>query len=62
MLNGRYDHYYPVETSQRPLFELLGTPPEHKECHVYEGGHNVPTTTLILKTLDWLDEYLGPVN
>jgi tRNA A-37 threonylcarbamoyl transferase component Bud32/dienelactone hydrolase len=62
MLNGRYDHYYPVETSQRPLFELLGTPAEHKDWQIYEGGHNVPTIKLISETLDWLDRYLGPVN
>jgi dienelactone hydrolase len=62
MLNGRYDHFYPVETSQRPLFELLGTPTENKDWRIYEGGHNVPTTVLISETLDWLDRYLGPVT
>ncbi len=30
MVNGQYDFELPVETSQRPLFDLLGTPPEHK--------------------------------
>ena len=62
MLNGRYDHFYPVETSQRPLFQLLGTPAEHKDWQIYDGGHNVPTTVLISETLDWLDRYLGPVT
>ncbi len=62
MLSGRYDHFYPVETAQRPLFELLGTPESDKVWHVYEGGHNVPRTVLISETLDWLDKYLGPVE
>jgi pimeloyl-ACP methyl ester carboxylesterase len=25
-INGRFDHIYPYEPSQRRLFELLGTP------------------------------------
>jgi len=61
MLNGRYDHYYTVETAQRPLFELLGTPDEHKSWRVYNGGQNVPRTTLLRDTLNWLDNYLRPV-
>ena len=31
MLNGRYDMLYPYETSSKPMFDLLGTPKEHKE-------------------------------
>lgn len=62
MLNGKYDHYFPEETSQRPFFELLGTPADRKRWVVYEGGHFVPRTQLITETLDWLDTYLGPVR
>lgn len=62
MLNGRYDHYFPVETSQIPMFELLGTPAEHKRLFIYETGHFVPRTQLIKEFLDWLDKYLGPVK
>ncbi len=58
MLNGEHDHFFPIETSQRPMFELLGTPPERKRWVVYEGGHFVPRTRLITETLDWLDRYL----
>ena len=61
MLNGEYDFFFPKETSQRPLFELLGTPAEHKRWEVYPGGHSVPQTVLIQQTLSWLDRYLGPV-
>ncbi|UCC84409.1 MAG: hypothetical protein JSW46_05620 [Gemmatimonadota bacterium] len=62
MLNGRYDHYFPVETSQIPMYQLLGTPAEHKRHVISEGGHNVPRAQLIEETLDWLDRYLGPVQ
>ena len=31
MLNGRYDFFFPYETSQLPYFELLGTPEAHKK-------------------------------
>jgi len=62
MLNGQYDHYFPVETAQRPMFRLLGTPPDRKRQVVSEGGHFVPRTTLVKETLDWLDRYLGPAR
>ena len=62
MLNGRYDFFFPLETSQQPFFRLLGSPAEHKRLFVYEDGHSVPRTELIKETLDWLDRYLGPVR
>jgi formylglycine-generating enzyme required for sulfatase activity/dienelactone hydrolase len=62
MINGEYDHIAPVETSQRPMFDAFGTPPEHKKWLVYPGGHFVPRAVLIRETLDWLDRYLGPAR
>jgi cephalosporin-C deacetylase-like acetyl esterase len=62
MLNGKYDHFFPVETSQKPMYELLGTPREHKKQYIYETGHFVPKNQCIKETLDWLDRYLGPVK
>jgi dienelactone hydrolase len=62
MINARYDFYFPLETSQRPLFELLGTPDADKKWVVYDGGHSVPRDKLIAETLAWLDHYLGPVD
>jgi cephalosporin-C deacetylase-like acetyl esterase/predicted Ser/Thr protein kinase len=62
MLNGRYDNFFPLETSQIPLFKLLGTVPQHKRHVVYETGHFVPRAQLIKEVLDWLDRYLGPVQ
>ena len=30
MLNGRYDSFFPVESSQKPFFQHLGTPAADK--------------------------------
>jgi eukaryotic-like serine/threonine-protein kinase len=62
MLNGRYDKALPELTSQRPLFDLLGTPPEHKRMMVYETDHFIPRVEYVKETLAWLDRYLGPVK
>ena len=62
MLNGRYDHLFPLESSQRPMFELLGTPADDKRHAIYESGHQVPRNMAINEVLNWLDKYLGPVN
>jgi dienelactone hydrolase len=60
MLNGELDFFFPVETSQKPMFELLGTPPEHKQYRVYPGGHSAPRVEVIKESLGWFDRYLGP--
>lgn len=54
---------FPVETSQAPLFQLLGTPAEDKRHVVFEdAGHVPPRIAVIREILDWLDRYLGPVG
>lgn len=62
MLNGKYDAILPPELSQRPMFELLGTPVEHKKYILYETDHIPPRIEFIKETLAWLDKYLGPVK
>jgi eukaryotic-like serine/threonine-protein kinase len=62
MLNGRYDHFFPVESSQVPFYRLLGTPESDKRQVIYETGHAVPRKEFIRESLDWLDKYLGPVK
>ncbi len=63
LIGGRYDFVFPVETSQRPLFDQLGTPAEHKRHVLYEMGHGpFPRGQLLRDILPWLDEYLGPVR
>jgi len=57
MLNGRYDFFFPVESSQDPMFRLLGTPAADKRHVVVEGSHEVPRAVLIQEVLGWLDKY-----
>jgi formylglycine-generating enzyme required for sulfatase activity/dienelactone hydrolase len=62
MLNGSYDMYFPVESSQKPMFRLLGASPGQKKMLVYPSGHLVPPTEFIKETLAWLDTYQGPTR
>jgi dienelactone hydrolase len=62
MLNGKYDMAFPFDTTVKPMFDLLGTPKEHKRLIVYEWDHFVPHNELVKETLAWLDRYLGPVK
>jgi pimeloyl-ACP methyl ester carboxylesterase len=62
MLNGRYDFTTPVDTAQRPLFELLGTPAADKRHVVFESGHALALRDIARQMLPWLDRYLGPVQ
>ena len=57
MLNGRYDFYFPVATSQLPMFRLLGTPADEKRHVIEDGSHFVPRVRLIEESLAWLDKY-----
>jgi cephalosporin-C deacetylase-like acetyl esterase len=62
MLNGKYDFTLGLDTCVRPMYELLGTPDEHKRLKVYETDHFVPRNEVIKETMTWLDRYLGPVR
>jgi formylglycine-generating enzyme required for sulfatase activity/dienelactone hydrolase len=62
MLNGSYDMFFPVETSQKPMFRMLGTPQNQKKMLVYPSGHLVPPTEFIKETLAWFDTFLGPTR
>ena len=62
MLNGKHDMFFPVETSQVPMYNFLGTPKDHKKRIVYEVGHLVPRTDFVKETLLWFDKYLGVVR
>jgi len=64
MLNGRFDAIEPVEHSQRPMFDALGTAKELKKWIVYEDGHAMPShrNEVAREALAWLDRYLGRVN
>jgi eukaryotic-like serine/threonine-protein kinase len=62
MLNGELDWYFPIQTSQNPMFERLGAAPEHKRHEIYPGAHSIPYRDLMSRLVDWLDTYLGPVE
>jgi dienelactone hydrolase len=60
MMNGRYDMFFPVETAQKPMFQMLGS--KIKERKTYNEGHIVPRLDLINETLKWYDQNLGEVK
>jgi len=62
MINGRSDFMFPVETTQEPLYRLLGTPEKDKRRALFDSGHVPPRNEVIKETLGWLDRYLGPVQ
>jgi len=59
MLNGRYDNFFPLETSQIPMFQAFATPQKNKRHVVIDAGHWVERNKRIREILDWLDRYLG---
>src|SRR5205807_8927495 len=56
MVNGRDDFRFVVESSQRPLFQLFGTPEKDKRHVVVDGGHVTPASRpdVVKEILDWL--------
>lgn len=62
MLNGKHDMFFPLETSQKPMFDLLGTSKQDKKIIIYESGHLVPRTEFVKETLFWFDQYLGKIK
>jgi len=62
MLNGKNDAAFPPETTQKPIYNLLGTVEKDKRMIIYPGGHLVPRTDLMKESLAWFDKYLGPVK
>ena len=62
MVNGRYDQFFPLDTSQNVMFQFLGTPEKDKHHAVFEAGHVPPHDQMIKEILDWLDRRQGPVR
>jgi hypothetical protein len=65
MLNGDQDYIFPLQTSQRPLFEALGTPSADKKHVLYPGGHEIFATQrsqIVKEVVGWLDRYVGRVQ
>ena len=63
LLGGEDDFTRPLESSQRPFFEQLGTPPEKKRHVVVKGGH-LPSDFVgsVREILAWTDRWMGPVE
>jgi hypothetical protein len=61
MVNGKYDFFFPLQTSQIPLFRALGTKEPDKVHRLFDGGHRnlITRPDLIGEILDWFDRYLG---
>ena len=65
MINGSDDMTSPLERSQKPLFDLLGTRGDKKQHILYPTGHDVFArfrNQAIGNIRDWFDRYLGPTS
>lgn len=64
MINGREDIRFPYETSQVPLFKLLGSAPDRKAHKTYPGGHSTLGWFDLMSrdTHDWFDKQFGPIQ
>jgi serine/threonine protein kinase/dienelactone hydrolase len=62
MLHGIYDRNVNFNFEAVPMFDLLGTPDDHKKMITYETDHIVPRNEFIKESLAWLDKYFGPVK
>lgn len=64
MVNGKYDFTFPLDQSQLPMFEMIGTAPADKFREVLETSHNVSQLKpeLSRKVLWFLDKYLDRVK
>ena len=64
MINGREDIRFPYETSQVPLFKLLGSPSDKKAHKTYPGGHSTLGWFDLMSrdTHDWFDRQFGPIH
>ena len=63
MINGRSDLRFPLETSQEPLFKLLGSPTGKKIHKTFPGGHSTLGwfDDVTRETHDWFDRQFGPI-
>jgi eukaryotic-like serine/threonine-protein kinase len=60
MINGKYDVVgFPYETTVKPMYDMLGTPKEHKKLILQETDHYFLRNELIKEMDAWLNKYLG---
>ena len=58
MINVPNDYFYPLESSQQPFFDKLGS--QYKEHVMLNGGHLPPMNHVARETLDWIGEHHNP--
>jgi eukaryotic-like serine/threonine-protein kinase len=64
MINGKYDFTFSLDRSQKPMFEMLGSPAADKKHVILNTPHDVSQDrpNLSREVLAWLDKYLGKIN
>ena len=63
IIAGRHDFIQPLQSSQMPLFRVLGAPEKDKRIAIFDSGHVVWLSPAVIKEIaDWLDRYLGQVT
>ena len=53
MLNGVYDQYFPYETSQIPMYELISVNEPNKKMITYQSAHSPPKSQTSKEILKW---------
>ena len=53
MLNGIYDQYFPFETSQKPMYDLLSLNEPAKKMITYKSAHSPPWSQTSKEILNW---------
>jgi len=56
LLNGRYDFYFPYQSSQLPLFNLMNLDNNNKRHVVVDYAHYVPMHIVREETLKWIND------
>jgi formylglycine-generating enzyme required for sulfatase activity/dienelactone hydrolase/predicted Ser/Thr protein kinase len=65
MINGDEDFIFPLQTTQLPFFDRIGTPQPDKRHTLHPGGHEIigtKRTQVVQEVVAWLDKYLGRVQ
>ncbi|UCC98892.1 MAG: protein kinase [Phycisphaerales bacterium] len=63
MINGDQDAIFPIETSSKAMYDLLGS--EDKQFRTYDGGHSLfglVSSEVKDDVLKWMDKHLGRVD
>jgi len=63
MINGNQDALFPIETSAKAMYDLLGS--EDTQFKTYDGGHSLfglVSAEVKGEVLKWMEDHLGPVE